>query len=137
MESLLYISSARIDGADVDDRIADLVAAAQERNAALDVTGALLFTGSHFAQILEGDAGALAALMRSICADTRHADVRVIETTSLSERRFDGWSLAYLGQAQYVRRHIDRVLADEPAAVAALKRLLREMHNAGGVLATT
>lgn len=60
------------------------------------ITGMLLFSGVHFAQVLEGPAPALAALMASIAADPRHREVRVLSRTAVTRRDFTGWSMAYV-----------------------------------------
>lgn len=104
----------------------------RSRNASLDVTGALIFTRRHFAQILEGSAAAVDELMKSIKADPRHEDVDVVEVKSVTGRQFTKWNLAYSGFATYVDEHIvaltDRA-AGEPVGlkINRLRRLMLEL----------
>jgi hypothetical protein len=74
--SLLYISRSRLQSDSAGACIQDVVATSRIRNSGLDVTGALLFTGSHFAQILEGPPSSVEELMQSIKRDPRHDSVK-------------------------------------------------------------
>jgi len=96
--SLLYISQKI---ATLDD-IATIVEISRVRNAELDVTGALVASRHWFAQILEGPAGSVDALMTSISRDLRHRDVQILVYEDIEERQFPDWSLAYNGSAYFV-----------------------------------
>lgn len=109
--SLLYVSKAT-PAADADDRVQAIVDVSIPRNAALNVTGALVFTGPYFAQVLEGPEEGVEELMVSIRRDRRHWDVDVVEIVEIPARRFPGWSLAYSGSASFVDQHL-RALVEE------------------------
>jgi hypothetical protein len=83
-----------------------IVQHAQSWNTSVGITGALVYSGPHFAQILEGPAVQLSALMGRIKLDARHRDATIIKSGSLSERKFAAWHMAYSGQSTYVDRHI-------------------------------
>jgi hypothetical protein len=117
--SLLYISHSLLDPASADADMLALVRTAIERNRTIEVTGALIFTGTRFAQIIEGPAAAIDALLISIRRDPRHRDIDVIEQVKLPERRFAGWSLAYWGSTTFVDGLIDAL--DRPAPNASLR----------------
>jgi hypothetical protein len=68
-------------------------------NARADVTGVLIFTGTHFSQILEGPPAAVQRLMESIRRDSRHRDVRMLYESAISKRRFADWSMALMQDA--------------------------------------
>jgi hypothetical protein len=91
---LLYASRAA-DGLGVD-AIELLVSAAREANDRHDVTGFLLYSGTHFAQVIEGPRFALDTLMASIRRDRRHSDVQILLMEPAAHRDFGGWSMAYL-----------------------------------------
>jgi hypothetical protein len=137
--SLLYVSNSLLAPPRQPAEVESIVAAAVERNAALGVTGALIFTGVHFAQLLEGSKEAVDELMASIIADERHRDVEVVKVVNRRERRFPGWSLAYAGPSEYVDRHVRPLLEDSAKpgararAASALVRLMLEFTTAGGV----
>ena len=109
--SLLYVSRSFIDFPRDEWKVVDIVRVARERNRLLSVTGALMFTETHFAQVLEGPATAVDELMASIRRDDRHSDVTVIETEAMSRRRFGNWSMAYWGPAGLVEGQLEPVLA--------------------------
>lgn len=110
MERLLYISESRIDHLDANSFEAEVVIASRSRNVGLGLSGALLFTGTHFAQILEGPEASLDAMMHSLQADDRHENIIVIERSAIDIRRFADWQMAYYGPSQFVSRHVTRLL---------------------------
>jgi hypothetical protein len=69
---------------------------ARRRNAQLDVTGCLLFSGRCFAQVLEGSEQSVATLARTIGADPRHVGVRVLSRSRRAEREYADWRMGYL-----------------------------------------
>lgn len=111
LSSLLYVSRSVIPPEDSASAIREIVDVAQSRNAVLNVTGALLFTGTHFAQVLEGDDEAIEQLLASICRDPRHTDLRVVDRHAHRVRRYTNWTLAYCGPSPFVSRHVSRLLA--------------------------
>lgn len=110
LESILYVSRSKMDFSGGDDEVEAIVRLAQKKNQQLGVTGALIFTGAFFAQVIEGPRSALNQLMLRISNDPRHSDIQVIKTQETIDRRFDGWSMAYSGPSFYVNRHIKSLL---------------------------
>lgn len=88
-----------------------LVDAAVIKNTELHITGALVCTGTDFAQYLEGDPKDVEQLMFSIYADPRHKDINIMKYVSEPKRRFEQWSLAYSGLSPLVSVMIDRARA--------------------------
>jgi hypothetical protein len=103
--SLLYVSKTLLEYPEGKAELASIVAAANLRNAQLEITGALISTSSYFAQVLEGSQAAVEELMRSIDADPRHMRLKIIRTAE-EPRRFTGWSMAYSGYASFIDRNI-------------------------------
>ena len=93
-----------------------LVARARSWNAANDITGALLFTGTHFVQVLEGRAGAVDTLLLKLHADDRHDGLIVTNRAALPRRRFAGWDLAYSGSSQFVAKRVHRMFDETDPA---------------------
>jgi hypothetical protein len=106
---LLYVSRAALPAPTGCDEVADILDGARLRNQALGITGALIFTGEHFAQLLEGRGDAIGRLMKDIERDPRHTDVRIVQRENDVDRVFDRWSMAYAGPSIFIARHI-RVL---------------------------
>lgn len=116
--SLLYVSKTLLEAPQAETEVAQIVAGSVSRNARLGVTGALVSTGTYFAQLLEGPEGAVAELMQSINADARHMRVRTIRTAQ-EERRFAAWSMVYTGYASFVDRYIAPFFSALPQSDAA------------------
>ena len=114
MERLIYVSDSKIEDGDVDAVIAKIIAKSQKRNSQLDLTGALIFTGTHFAQVLEGDQKAIDELMSSLYHDERHEAVWIVDRSPITERQFSRWAMAYHGPSQFVSRHVTRLF--EPSS---------------------
>ena len=88
---LFYISHSLSTPHEVEE----ILVSARRLNLQRHVTGILLYSGGHFAQLLEGSSGALRDTMAAIDADTRHEAVtRLIEETT-EQRRFKDWSMAF------------------------------------------
>ena len=75
--------------------VAEIAAPARLANAALDITGLLIFDGSRFCQQLEGPKKAVLKLIERIRADTRHVNVEVVHHGPVARRRFRNFSLAF------------------------------------------
>ena len=136
MIELIYTSRSTL-ARDVRDReVEGIVAAARRRNLQLRVTGALLFDGARFAQLLEGEEAAVDELMASIARDPRHDQVQVASRRGVDTRSFATWSMAYSGPTPSAARMIAEVAqAPEQRPGTALMELVRTMQNgASGIL---
>jgi hypothetical protein len=111
--SLLYVSRTLLEFPAGEAEVTAIVAGSITRNAMLGVTGALVSTETYFAQALEGEQEAVAVLMASIEEDPRHMRVKIIRITE-EPRRFEGWSMAYTGNAGFVDRHIGPLFSPLP-----------------------
>lgn len=120
LTSLLYISHSRIDPADATAEVARIVKASVIANLRHGLTGALMFTGVHFAQIVEGRDDDIEVLVARLDRDPRHDNLIVVDRSPLVRRRFADWSMAYHGPSQFVARHVTRLLND-PAPAEKLR----------------
>lgn len=130
MYQWVYVSKF-IPPADPEKAIRDIVEVGRARNSELLVTGALFFTGIHFAQILEGPPKSVMALRSSIIADARHTDVITLLAGQIQQRRFEEWSLAYAGPSLVLSRAVHRCVRDrsptKPRSVEILVDLMVEI----------
>jgi hypothetical protein len=129
---LLYVSESCLawpqDAAEVDE----IVAVARRRNEMLSVTGALVYTRTHFAQVLEGASAAIDAVMDSIRRDARHRNIQIVADEPLDARHFPDWTMAYSGASFYVDRQIRPLLhgaTDHPRRRRAATGLLTFMRE--------
>lgn len=73
LTTLIYRSHIRDD--EPVKKIEEMVSIANRRNMQSDVTGILLFNGSHFFQLLEGPEEQVKMIYRAICQDPRHYNI--------------------------------------------------------------
>ena len=112
LSSWLYVSTSRLTPEEAMIEVDRIVAVSRPRNQDLDVTGALLFTGERFVQLLEGPADGVAELQESIFRDTRHENVITIHNDDVRDREFLGWSLAYAGPSRLVAKVVAEGIAE-------------------------
>jgi hypothetical protein len=126
-ERWFYISTSKLIGRDVEDQVRNIVDVSLPRNRSLGVTGALLFTGTRFAQYLEGPSGGIAELRNSIMDDCRHEDIQTIASGPYEHRLFLRWSLAYAGPSPFVAGKVEDALVDALAGGQEHVKALAEM----------
>ena len=91
LRSMTYTSLARLD-LDASDLEA-IHQTAERENAARNITGLLIFNGTHFLQILEGDESALRQLIENLRRDQRHSGLEVRHDEPIDQRSFPDWSM--------------------------------------------
>lgn len=133
--SLLYVSQSQLAASQIPDAVNEIVETSIVSNREHGITGALLFTGDHFVQVLEGSKPAIANLMAAISRDPRHDRILIMCRSPITGRRFADWSLAYCGPSRFVADHVTRLLeaptpAHQTKASEWLEYLLREFTTA-------
>ena len=91
LRSVTYTSLARL-----DLQAAELEAihdTARRENAARGITGLLIFNGTHFLQIIEGQADTLNQLIENLRRDPRHSGLEVRHDAPIDQRSFPAWSM--------------------------------------------
>lgn len=113
---LVYASCSNLSGepAEVAQAVQELVASSRAANAKRDVTGMLLFSGNHFAQILEGSTDALIELYSHIRADSRHHDVFTLSFEPVEQREFGDWAMAIRGLSDKSLTDLSSEIAHDP-----------------------
>lgn len=99
MIRLLYVSTG-LDNLDYPD-IRGILEHAQKSNAAHNITGALAYNGSSFAQVLEGDEADIDQLMHNIEMDSRHASVIEMMRKPITERAYGNWSMKMIDSKDF------------------------------------
>lgn len=118
LECVVYVSRARLSGRIGAREVDRIIETSRRNNPAAGITGGLIFTELHFAQVLEGPTEALDALVSRIQADPRHDRFTIVERQPIDFRRFGTWSMAYRGPSFYMDRHV-RPLLDEDLGTMA------------------
>ncbi|MGI3903078.1 MAG: BLUF domain-containing protein [Janthinobacterium lividum] len=98
---LVYTSRNHLEGGEDQQQaaVAGVLAVSKRNNARVGVTGALLFNGGSFAQVLEGSRAAVETTFERIQRDTRHSDVAVLQCEAVATRAFPNWSMGFIGNS--------------------------------------
>lgn len=99
----LSISLVEFDRAKIDE----LARLATEKNKRLEIGGYLCFKQGLFFQYLEGRQSDVINLMDQIDKDTRHEVINLIHIGNIHERRFRGWDMRYLDDAELKYMHLE------------------------------
>ena len=91
----IYVSTASAPLA--PEELLALLQVARRNNARDGITGILLAAEGTYFQVLEGEAGAVAALFDKIAGDARHARVTRIIQEPVPRRDFGEWTMGYAG----------------------------------------
>jgi hypothetical protein len=128
--NLAYISRNMINGAkeDIEKEVQKILQSAQKNNPRINVTGALLYSGGWFCQVIEGDYEVLDELFETIQMDERHGEVTVLHFEPLEARGFSEWAMAFAGIQDEQPFDIEGVLATKDQI---------KMHEAGKSLIQT
>jgi len=100
LDRLVYVSKNRLPPPTIRHEIEAILEVSRRKNAKLGVTGALMFNGGVFAQVLEGPYEHVASVFESIQQDERHGDVQVLGFGPVAKRAFPSWSMAHLGRSR-------------------------------------
>jgi hypothetical protein len=110
---LAYFSRAAVGGERevVERELRAILAAAHRKNPSLGVTGALLYSGGYFCQVIEGPLEALEDLYETIQLDGRHTECTVLFFEPLDSRGFERWDMAFAGIDDELRFPIEEIKA--------------------------
>ena len=124
ISQLLYVS--RLAPGMAVGVVKDIVRAARRHNPARSITGALLFNGDHFCQLLEGPPEHVRELKQRITDDRRHTDMRVhFEGVSSHPARLAlRWRSGYCEPAAFDA--FEPLDAPGAGAIGVFLRLMRE-----------
>ena len=130
---IIYVSDSNISSSGAQEELTRLVEQARCRNLSQGISGSLLFSGKHFAQLLEGSNVAVRELMHSILADPRHQNIQIILEEMVEERCLPNWGLGYAGPSIYVSKAIQRAGRDaakgKRGGAEILKRMIVEFAS--------
>lgn len=90
----------------------EMVAAANSKNRQADVTGILLFNGTHFFQLLEGPVENVTAIYQQICHDPRHHNVVELLSDHGPTRRFGNVGMELFDLRQFDRNEVLQQVLD-------------------------
>ncbi len=131
---ILYCSRNCMSGS-IDEQkseIEQILATSRRNNGTQGITGALLFNGGFFAQVLEGPMDRVESTFERIQRDMRHDDISLLECGNVPSRDFPEWSMAYArGASEDTARFSDlnlaKALENQSTAAAQVSDILRTL----------
>lgn len=93
MLSVVYVSVA--DPMISEDDVVLIVDTARHNNARSALTGALIYNGNNFLQLLEGPDDEVEACLAAIRKDVRHSGMVEIRRRAIEVRDFAAWTMLY------------------------------------------
>lgn len=97
MHHIIYLSQATVPLA--EEELAALLDVARVNNHRRNITGAMIYSGGQFLQLLEGDEADLADLYSTLLQDGRHMALIKLADKPIAHRSFTGWSMAFRAAA--------------------------------------
>ena len=91
---VFYVSSAV--GPQTSAVTESILKTAQAYNSQHDITGVLCQGQGVYLQALEGERAEVTRLCARIFADSRHANVEMLHCESITQRRYENWSMAHV-----------------------------------------
>lgn len=128
---LAYVSRPRPDLPAAE--ISRIVVRSRLNNERHKIAGVLVYTGTHFAQLIEGPPVDVEALWRRIKRDDRHLDVVLLLHENAVSPWFRDWRMGYLPESA-LSRHIDAWCARGRALDARSRWDLRQLLAAADSL---
>ena len=104
--------------------LAELLGEAERNNTRTGLTGALAVHGDQFLQVIEGDPGVLDVLRRRLERDARHRDIVVLDRRRITERRFEGWTMASARISPELAPELEALMADRSPSPDRLVALM-------------
>lgn len=129
LNQISYISRSAIVGDHhiVENEITRILQVAQSNNRAKNITGALLYSGGYFCQVIEGTQEDVETLFESIQMDARHMAVTVLNYEPIASRQFGDWQMALAGIEEALRFHVEGLVDD--ATHIKVKESARDVVN--------
>ncbi|HSG91904.1 MAG TPA: BLUF domain-containing protein [Pseudomonadales bacterium] len=137
MKQIVYVSKAT-DAFDVAD-LAPLAETSRSNNSAVGVTGCMLYAAGYFLQLLEGDSGEVAKVMRRISMDPRHKATKVLLDRDVdeSERLYGRWFMSSINVdekkqfPQALKDNIDKICRGQGSSMPIPKLFLEFRSHLG------
>ena len=135
LKSLTYTSLARLD-LEADDLEA-IHRTARNANALDGITGLLIFNGTHFLQIIEGQPQAIDELVEKLRRDPRHSGLEIRDERMVEARSFPDWSMELVRVSASYFEAKDTVAERLPAATSTevRDRVIRMTETISGTVA--
>lgn len=126
LKSLTYSSIARC-GLQRGD-LENILDVATARNSREGITGLLVFNGTFFMQIIEGEPEPIDRLLADLRRDVRHSGLVVFDQRGIGQRFFPDWTMELVqverelrlpAMPTQVHQHVSSMISQSPFTLAA------------------
>ena len=93
MRRVIYCSQSTVDF--TPDELIELLEVSRKNNAAVGLSGMLLYSSQSFLQVIEGPEEALRATYARILADDRHTNLRLLLDAEVAQPLFPSWTMGF------------------------------------------
>jgi hypothetical protein len=131
MFSLLYVSRSTNPEPEQEREFQRILAVSVQRNLRAGITGALVYSGHSYAQVLESPEHAVSQVMGSIIVDRRHKEICISLTGEARQRSSPNWGMAQIASSTIIDAAIEAIRhasSDEELDVAGA-RLVSSMRE--------
>ena len=135
MRQLAYFSTAS--GHQDAIVVSAILATSREQNRRHGISGLLVAGGHRYLQVIEGPSAAIGTLIDNICRDPRHLSVNILYDQSVTQRSFEGWSMAYRQVPELREFATFRDLVDRMGETVSDLRLRGKIRRFGQAFATS
>jgi hypothetical protein len=99
------------------------------RNTSAGVTGALIFEDNRFGQVIEGPRTQIEGLWEKIQKDTRHKNIRLVDSRPIEHRSFSKWTMVFQGSEEVAKKLPEIAMAVEDVNFPAEHPLLMALRD--------
>ena len=110
--------------------LAVILAESQRNNHRDGLTGALAVHRDRYIQVVEGTAPALDGLLRRLETDPRHRNIVLLDRIPITERMFDGWSMASVRISTELAPMLDALMIDAKPSPSWIVMAMRDALGA-------
>jgi hypothetical protein len=116
MYRITYISKSEINGdlTAIKQQVESILSSATQNNPELGITGALLYSGGYFCQVIEGEEDNIEELYETIQMDARHSEVTILNYEAVDDRIFTNWAMAFAGIEDELKFDLEGI-KDDPS----------------------
>jgi hypothetical protein len=126
---LSYVSKATSDVGILG--LMNLLEDAVHKNKKMGLTGVLFYDNGVYGQILEGYPQFVEPVWKSICADLRHKDIKILDIDKLAKRRFSNWSMKFYGSEEISKYVPELKMGFKEAPHTLPREILTLMRSVG------
>lgn len=125
LERLVYESTATGSTGSLTN-LAVILAESERNNARDGLTGVLAAHADRYIQVIEGPREALDSLLRRLEDDPRHQNLRLLDRATISQRMFEGWTMASARVTPELERLLVTMMARDVSSPSWILMALRE-----------